>query len=184
MAPGPPTLCGGVSWKGGSGEETWLSAWFRVSKPGLRAQPPLTPQVGRQEMDRPQRGALFLLVQTRLHDTEHRAPGTRCRAQCSPAPVATETPFALEKGPSPRHSLTLAPSCPHLGSTAGGPACSAPGAFTLIAPPASCRCCLPPPPSHATSSLLSLFLCPVLCPCPPDSRVPPEFPFFMPPWSP
>lgn len=73
MAPGTPTLCGGVSWKGGSGEETWLSAWFRVSKPGLRAQPPLIPQVGRQEMDRPQRGALFLLVQTRLHDTGHRA---------------------------------------------------------------------------------------------------------------
>lgn len=38
-------------------------------------QPPLTLQVGRQEMDRPQRGALFLLVQTRLHDTGHRAPG-------------------------------------------------------------------------------------------------------------
>lgn len=173
---GPPR--GGLWWA------TQLSCIQAPSQNGRLGSEGCTAlQVGRQEMDRPQRGALFLLVQTRLHDTGHRAPGTRRRAQCSPAPVATETPFALEKGPSPRHSLTLAPSCPHLGSTTGGPACSAPGAFTLIAPPASCRCGLHPP-SHATGSLLSLFLCPVLCPCPPDSRVPPEFPFFMPPWSP
>lgn len=77
MAPGPLTLCGAVSWKRGSGEETRLSTWFRVSKPGLRAQPPLTPQMGRQEMDRPQRGALFLLLQTSLHGIGHRAPGAK-----------------------------------------------------------------------------------------------------------